>query len=203
MKVMFDFCSGFGGASSAFENACNWQVERFENNLEVIEHHKTPPTHHVDLMDDYQVSCLMFKHSKVDLIWASPPCYDFSMARVAPRGIAAVENRLDDYEPDTSLVERCYALIEELSPQYWVIENVIGSIRYLTPILGEPRQIIGPFVLWGNFPYLGDVELDPQHKKNQDKRWDPLRSNYRAEIPLELSQALKDAITNQTTLFHF
>lgn len=195
MRTMFDLCSGFGGASQAFEDSPKWNVERFENNLEVIEHKDTPVTNHVDLMKESPMG-------SPDLIWASPPCYEFSMAFEAPRAKSSREGGLDQYNPCTKLVERCFEIIQRLAPTFWVIENVIGSIRYLKPILGEPRMILGPYVLWGNFP-LFDCEIDKRHKtKAGDRsRHDPLRSNHRAKIPYEISKALLEAIENQRTLF--
>ena len=137
-----------------------------------------------------------------DLIWASPPCYEFSMAFEAPRAKSSRGGSLDQYNPCTKLVERCFDIIKNLGPMWWILENVIGSIRYLKPILGEPRMILGPYVFWGNFP-LFDCEIDLKHKaKAGDRsRHDPLRSNHRAKIPYEISKKLFEAIENQRTLF--
>ena len=43
-------------------------------------------------------------------------------------------------------------------------------------------------------------ELWEHKKKDHDKRHEELRSNLRAVIPLEISQALKNSIETQTTL---
>jgi hypothetical protein len=106
-----------------------------------------------------------------------------------------------DFEPSLELVERAIELIGIIQPKYWVIENVVGAISHLHPLLGEPRQIIGPFVLWGNFPYL-NIPRDFQHSKFEGDTWstDPLRANRRALIPIEISSALLEAVSAQTTL---
>lgn len=197
MALMLDVCSGFGGASQAFEADPAWEVVRYENNLKLINHPETPPTEHLDI-----TKASPWSSKKPKLIWCSPPCYDFSEAYNAPKARAMREGTLETYTPSTALVERCYEIIQRLAPHYWVIENVKGSIPYLSPILGRPRQIIGPYVLWGNFPLLS-IELGKKHKaKVGDKyRWCAFRSNRVAKIPMEFSHELKTALEDQRTLF--
>jgi len=132
------------------------------------------------------------------LIWASPPCLAFSTAYNAPKPTA--QRAGIDYKPDMSLVKRAMEIIEELKPKHFVIENVAGASKDFEPLLGTPRQIIGPFLLWGSFPYIDEDRFWHHHKKDHDKRHEELRSNLRAVIPLEISQALKNSIETQTTL---
>lgn len=205
MKVMLDLCSGFGGASQAFEESDAWHVIRIENNPEVIAHPSTPKTQEIDVMSSkiwrpvYDIGL----DNHIELIWASPPCYDYTLAYNGPR---AIHHRCqgDDsgpYEPSTAIVKRIVEIIQRLAPTYWVIENVKGSQRFLEPILGPPTMIKGPWVLWGDFP-LFDFEFDSKHKgKIGDRaRHSPLRSNHRAKIPQELSEGLFQAITYQKIL---
>ena len=93
-------------------------------------------------------------------------------------------------------------LIEEIKPKYWVIENVRGAIRYFEEFLGEPRQIIGPYVLWGNFPMIDlDSSLIIPKKYKDVHSSNPLRSNIRAKVDLLLSKRLKEAVENQKSIF--
>jgi hypothetical protein len=135
----------------------------------------------------------------VDLGWASPPCVGFSNAYNSPKSRA--QRRGESYSPNMDLVKTAIDSLTTIKPTFWVLENVVGSIRYIEPLLGKPRQIIGPFVLWGNFPLLS-VPVDFKHSKVEGDTWsdDPLRPNKRAKIPIEISQALLDAMDNQTTL---
>lgn len=94
-------------------------------------------------------------------------------------------------------------IIETVKPKYWVIENVIGSIRYFKEYLGEPRQIIGPYVLWGNFPMLMVDKSRLDRKKDRDSTPHPLRSNRRAKVSFEVSRALKEALENQSSILDF
>ena len=106
------------------------------------------------------------------------------------------------YEPSLGLVTRTIELIERFTPHYWVIENVVGAIKYFRPLLGEPRMILGSVVLWGNFP-LFEAQIPPGHKRihdNASKKW---RSNLRAEIPLEISKALLEVVNVQKSLGDF
>jgi len=193
MKLMLDLFSGLGGASQAFLNDYEWAVLRYDNNAQ-LEH--VASTTLCDLLT-YKIEC---RH-QIDLIWASPPCLEFSQAFAAPRSKARREGI--EFEPDLKLVTRAMEIIEELKPTHWVIENVVGAIADFEPLLGAPRQIIGPFVLWGNFPYI-HMPKDFNHSKADiDERWSDIRSNIRAKIPWEISQNLKDAIKNQKTIIDY
>jgi len=190
MKLMIDLFSGLGGASEAFHRSRSWEVQRYDNSELVRD---VDNTSIVDLTE-YQVFA-----EGAEVVWASPPCTEFSNAFNAPGPNARREGV--DFEPSLELVERAIVLIGIIQPKYWIIENVIGSISHLHPLLGGPRQIIGPFVLWGNFPYL-NIPRDFQHSKYEGEGWstDPLRVNRRALIPVEISAALLEAVSTQTTL---
>lgn len=187
MKRMVDLFSGLGGASQPFVDHPKWDVFRVEIS-ELCSH--VPHTIIADVMDDY---LHLYLPSCIDLLWMSPPCTEFSLAR-HPR----IEN------PDLTLVKRCLELVEILNPRYWVIENVKGSIKHLRPILGEPRTIIGgKFVLWGNFP-LFSANID-NHSKMKNDSWssDPLRPQKRAIVPPQIGEALRQSIDYQTTIDGF
>ena len=193
MRLMLDLFSGLGGASESMYQSDEWSVLRYDNNPDLG---YVPATNICDLKE-YAIKC---RHP-IELIWASPPCLDFSNAYDAPRPVARRNG--EEFEADLSLVKRAIEIIEELKPRYWIIENVKGAIKDFEPILGEPRQIIGPFVLWGKFPLI-PMSRDFKHSKaDVDKRHSPIRSNIRAQIPLEISDALLDTLTNQRTLFDY
>lgn len=187
MKHVIDLFSGFGGWTEAFIDDPTWKVDRYDNNSWLVD---TPDTHILDL-SKYKVMTAY----RPKLVTASPPCDGFSLAFGAKRAKAMREGK--EYNPDMSLVEAAIDNIQSLDPEYWVLENVIGSISYIEPLLGPPRQIIGPFVLWGNFPLfsLSKAAMDEikiHKKKEGDKhRWSEMRANYRAKVPLHMSRHLK------------
>ena len=205
MKRHFlDLFSGLGGASEAFaQDLGDWSVLRIDNNLLV----QGVPFTRIECVKELSKIVWPFAHpegKKIDCIWASPPCREFSHGYNSPKSVAARNGGLDAYEPDMSLLEATLEIIQIVKPKFWVIENVVGSIRYFAEYLGEPRQIIGPYVLWGNFPLLDVDESQIATKASKDVHSsNPLRSNYKAKVDIAISQALKFAIENQKSLFDF
>ena len=110
---------------------------------------------------------------------------------------------LDDYNPDMSILNCVMDIKNMLKPRFWIIENVVGSRRYFEPITGELKQKNGAFCFYGKFPSFypdGEIKL-----KSTNEKWSnhPLRSNYRALIPHNISTAIKKAVESQTTLFDY
>jgi len=200
MKIL-DIFSGFGGASEAFAQDEAWGILRIENNplLSNVEHTRS--------MDIFEFRDWLLEQKNrygpfsVDVLWASPPCKEFSMAYSAPRSQAIRDGLEDEYEPYMGFLDVAMEIIEIVAPRYWIIENVKGAIKYFSPKLGEPSQIHGAYVLWGNYPkFIPDAFPS---KADKDQRWSALRSNHKAKVPIEISQALKDAVENQASIFDF
>jgi hypothetical protein len=193
MKLMIDLFSGLGGASEAFVNSNEYAVLRYDNNPCLAE---VPLTQICDLTE-FEIKC---RHD-IEFIWASPPCVGFSTAYNAPKSMAARNG--EEYEPDMTLVNRAYEIIQELKPKWWIIENVSGASKDFEELLGKPRQIIGPFLLWGSFPLI-PMSRDFEHlKAENDDRHSPLRANIRAKLPIEISRAVLETLENQRSIFDF
>ena len=198
---MIDMFSGLGGASEAFIKDGEWNVFRFDNNQLLEDVKNTIITDHMfERMGE-----IFNNFEDLDLIWASPPCLDFSTAFNAPKSKKARgEKGFENWKQDFTLIKNTIDMIRRLKPKFWVIENVRGSIKDLEFLLGPPTQIIGSQVLWGNFPF---IQLPPSFKKNKSDgdTWssDPLRANKRAKIPYEISMGLKIAIEEQRTLLEW
>jgi len=195
MKFL-DLFAGLGGASQAFVASSSWEVLRIDNNplLSEVEHMVIDEM--VNVRDRLRQEGYT---AEVDVVWASPPCYEFSTAYSAPRSIA--QRNDEEYEPSLELLEVTLEIIDIIKPRYWIIENVRGSIKYFRDLLGEPRQIHDAYVLWGNYPTFTPEPFPSKAEK--DKRHSPLRSNIRAMVPMEISRALLEAIENQKTIFDF
>lgn len=223
MKFFIDLFSGLGGASSAFIEDDAWHVLRLDNNRDLLEH--TKGTTILDVLDAAATVQLITRWLRekgavfrggqwvglysgqpvMVVLWASPPCYEFSEAHSAPASIAKREGR--SFVPSLEAVEASDAIREAIQPTYWFIENVRGAIPWFRPLLGEWTQHHGAFYLWGVHPRLHLDHL-PKHNKREagDKyrhapRW--LRSNQRAKVPLAVSQAVKDALNNQKPLTYW
>ena len=205
MKVFIDLFSGLGGAASAFDEDPSWHVIKIDNNPELLEHNRGLQI--MDISDTQEVIRMLESqfqngcHLNCDklVIWASPPCQEFSWARADRMQGQTAE------EFDMTLLESTRQIIEHFQPEFWVIENVHGA----KPIFNEelelnPRQEIGSIVLWGEFPLIGIRTRDDwMHRKLEAKGSRTLRPNNRAIIPYAVSEGLKSAIDEQKTLFDF
>jgi len=202
-RKMLDLCSGLGGASEAMLNH-GWEVKRIENNLLLKQVPNTEIMCVKQLHADLKQKLLQGEEmtEKIDLVWASPPCTEFSLGFAAPRSIAAREGK--EYYPKEAIefVVICKEIIDMIQPQYWMIENVRGSIKFLEPILGKPAMIIDSIVLWGRFPSFA-MEPGFKHKKLDDWSSNPIRANVRALIPYEVSDAIRQSIESQKTLSYW
>mgnify|MGYP003133466538 CR=1 FL=1 len=194
MRVL-DLFSGFGGWSQAFVTAGH-EVMRIENNPLLKD---VPHTHLMCVKEfrDWIIEQQERGYALVrpDLILASPPCLEFSNAYNAPRA-EALRSGIE-FKPDMELVEVTLEIIQLLCPKYFIVENVNGSQKFFEAYFGKPKQKIGAYVLYGNFPEI-IISGQLPTKESKDKRHSPLRSNYRAEIPLPLSMGALTAILEQT-----
>lgn len=212
MNLLIDLFSGLGGASSAFVNDPAWRVLRIDNNPDLLQF--APDTVMCDLTDtvealriiDEWLTEMVARHGPCRrlVVWASPPCYEFSQAFNAPRSIAQREGRGAQFSPSLKCVSATKIIIAELMPEAWAVENVRGAIPDFRPFFGEFRQRHGPFFLWGKFPLLSLAGLAIKSKQaagdahRHGPKW--LRQNKRAEVPFEFSERFKDALEAQTTL---
>jgi hypothetical protein len=199
-NIMIDLFSGLGGASEAFVDAPEWSVIRIDNNPEVVE--ATKGTWQLDLKKPGEViqvidAHLYDLHVEKLVVWASPPCTDFS-TKNPNRGAE---------EFDLALVRSAMVIIDHLHAQYgvhtWIIENVRGAIGHFDTLLGPYRQRIGPFFLWGSFVPIACIDSDThRHKKpfNRTNSRTHLRSNIHAKVPYALSHSLLLSVERQTSL---
>jgi len=187
--VIWDLCSGLGGWTEAFVEA-GWRVIRIENNPE-LKH--IPHTFCLDVLDWRE---WVDAFPDPDIIVASPPCLEFSLAFNAPKPKAIREGR--DFEPSMDILEAVMEVVDAKKPSWWIVENVYGASKVFTSFLNrEPNQIIPPFMLWGNFPplpLLGNKMKKPKNKNLMNG------AQNRALIPFELSFELLQTWREQTTL---
>jgi site-specific DNA-cytosine methylase len=193
MKLFLDLCSGLGGASEAFAQSPHWVVIRIENNpeLDIIPH-----TRILDINQfEEWLKDIPFEAFEEVVIWSSPPCREFSDGYASPKSIAAREGELGEYEPNMEIFDSTRAIISLVEPDWWIIENVKGASPYFIEEIGEHRQRIGPFLLWGVFPFIDVGPYFKHEKRNHDVHSsNPLRANIKAKIPIEVSQALMDSL---------
>lgn len=166
---MLDLFAGLGGASAAMVGR-GWDVVTVDNNQRFGCTHTTDLTH------------WSYSGPPVDLVWASPPCTEFSRESMPWKRTGK--------QPSLALVEAARRIVGEVKPQWWVLENVRGATRYLTPRLGVPRSY-GPFFLWGVFPaFRCRVRFFKERLSSTQKA-------ERAKVPFALSLALARACEAQ------
>jgi hypothetical protein len=206
LKVL-DLFSGLGGFSEAFVQNED-QVLRIENNPLLS------GVSHTTLMDVRKLRDIIAQGiaegdlnpylTGIDVILASPPCYEFSLGFSAPQAMASRNGTFEDYSPDMELIQITLEIIDMLKPRYYVIENVRGSIRHFEKIGLTPTQKFQAYVLYGKFPKFKPPKMETKAKKgDRIRHGNPLRANYRALIPFELSDCLRRAIIEQKTIFDF
>ena len=108
---------------------------------------------------------------KPDVIWASPDCTTYSIAAISHHRTKEASGNLapkSDYARQCDEInQHVLALIEELQPTYWFIENPRGGMRKMDWMQQLPRYTITycqygdtrmkPTDIWTNHP-------DPQFK---------------------------------------
>ena len=151
-----------------------WEVTRMDNNAEF----------NPDIVAD--IRTFTWSRGPLDLIWASPPCEEFSREFMpwCKTGI----------DPSMELVEATVRVIKESSPRFWIIENTRGSVRWFKDLLGKPAWISNPIYLWGKFPPLEKMRLRMCKEKKSSTA-----AAERAKIPYKLSVAV--AISIEGALF--
>jgi site-specific DNA-cytosine methylase len=200
---MLDLFSGLGGASEAMIQDPKWEVQRIENNVLLESVPGTTLKSVFELRDELvKMELEGYRPSTtIDLVWASPPCVEFSLAYSSPQSIALREEK--QYQPDLRAVEATIEIIRILKPRYWVIENVRGAVNWFKPLLGKQAKVINHSIfMWGNFPAFVNPEIDSK-EKGAGSSSDPLRANKRAIIPFAVSQELKNAIENQKQIWDY
>jgi len=174
--IMLDLCAGLGGASQAMR-ARGWQVVTLDND----------PRFGCDITADLRD--WTWRGPRPDLIWLSDPCTEFSREFMpwCKTGVA----------PDLSILLAGLRVIKAARPRYWIRENVKGSASWVLPHLGPPKEIHGPFFLWGSFPSAGRPRLRMRNKEGMSSSW----RAQRAMVPLALSTAIAVAVEQQQQLF--
>lgn len=184
MPVMLDLFCGLGGAAAAMRER-GWTVVGVD----------CQPELDPDVLAD--VGTYYYDGPPVDLIWASPPCNEFSKW----------DKRCwypDCPEPSMDLVQAALRIVEEARPRWWLLENVRGARSWFLPKLGPVVLQRPPTYLWGCpppgllLPSVGAGHKEYCSRRSDDPRAQRLTSNHRrsqlrAIIPYPISYAVATA----------
>lgn len=113
------------------------------------------------------VRALPLKPFHIDVLWASPPCTEFSKFGLRcffPNPSA----------PDLSISLGVKAEIERLQPRFWVVENVWASRPWFNKIFGPVRAKPAGHVLWSNLAFLLPNIQPHKGRVTGNKRWGPM-----------------------------
>lgn len=111
-----------------------------------------------------------------DVIWASPDCATYSVARMFEH---RKKNDLGELLPQTEYAKFCdktnehlIELIKELHPCFWFIENPRGGLRKMPFMTGLPRYTI-------TYCQYGDTRMKPTDiwTNHPDPRFKPMCKN--------------------------
>ena len=95
------------------------------------------PTHKTDILEWDYTNGEKYLPGHFDMIWASPPCTQYSSARVkanTPRDLVGAD----------SLVNQVLVIIDYFQPGYWFIENPWGGMlrrRSVVSMLPAPKKV--------------------------------------------------------------
>lgn len=74
--------------------------------------------------------------SKIDILWASPPCQGFSVAVIGRNWNRDYTPKTESAELAMELAKKTIEIIEQNKPRYWFIENPRGMLRKM-PFMQE------------------------------------------------------------------
>lgn len=204
---VLDLYCGLGGFSQAFADSDRWDVTTVDVNA------RFDPDIQADVFDlrpsDFS--------TEFDVVLASPPCTQFSLAASSLERIVDGEPQTDDARDAVGLVYHTLGLIHGLTPRFWFMENPQGFLRQ---VIGPPTgrvtycqygaDYMKPTDLWGDHPPMtydacsyGDdchtYNTDCDHGgegnvrtmfRDEDGGTDPA---VRSKVPRGLSEAIRDA----------
>jgi len=200
---VLDLFAGLGGFSQAFVDSERWDVTTVE-----IEARFDPDI----CADVFELRPSDFDR-EFDVVLASPPCTQFSLAASSLERFVDGEPQTDDARDAVGLVYHTLGLIHGLAPDYWFLENPQGFLRQ---IIGAPSARVTycqygadwmkPTDLWGDHPANWLPRScsygDDCHAYNTDGEHGGLGNcaasgthdpAERAKVPAGLSAAIRDA----------
>lgn len=101
---------------------------------------------------------------KPTVVLASPPCTAFTVMRIGTNWTTYHTPKTDAARKGLEILERTMAVIREIDPQYWWLENPVGKMRRMKVLEPERRATVTycqystmmrsmkPTDLWGRWP---------------------------------------------------
>ena len=206
MPWVLDLFSGTGSATRAFREDARCQV------VDVDIDFTRSATYTMSIERWYYEELPKFKPGNFQFIWASPPCKYFSIANSQ---LKRHWWRSGPKSPEVFDALRTVAytlkIIEELQPQYWVLENPRGMLRTVRMMDQYARRTVTycqyghdamkPTDLWGRLPPTWQPKLcqygDSCHVNAPSKGVSATEAktyDERIHVPYGLSKSILDAL---------
>lgn len=159
LVLVFDFFSGTGSSTKAFEDAGHTVIKfELDEQFEADEH--------IDVMK-LTAFGVFWKYGRPDFVWASPPCTAFSVASMGHHWAPGREPKTDAAVQSMKLVAHTRALLEGLNPRLgFVIENPRGMLRKLPMLEGLTRHTV-------TYCQYGDDRMKPTDLWTTVDGWTP------------------------------
>ena len=212
MKRMLDLFAGTGNASEIFAGSGKWVVTY----VEIDDRLRRPVCEGsewvtMDIMDIDET--WISEHGPYDMVWASPPCTYFSVART-PKGFKWDSRQRTDPIPTCREAENAVAVMEHTlqivrwaNPRFFFIENpAYGYMPKFSMMRSLPMRTLitydrygmdylKPTMIMGQFMWNWEPKPPTPHHRNECQ---PLceivnSPNARSEVPLQLSAELYQA----------
>jgi len=193
MRCLELFCG-----TKSFKKACpsDWEII----SIDLLK--KFDPDICVDIVNwDYKKA---FENEHFDIIWASPPCRFFSIARNVSLGkyvkfhnaiLTKELMKLDELNHGLPPVLKTFEIIEYFKPTYWFMENpAYGRLR---DYIDKPSIIVNycrfgfnykkPTRIWTNKTELKDKRCNCKQHNKKHLAWDKINgtaNRYKMPIPL-------------------
>ena len=135
LKVL-ELFSGTGSVGEVFRQGGHEVVS-----LDIRSIGDEKPTHQVDIMEwDYK----QYPPGTFSVVWASPPCEHYSIARTR----AKTPRNLPHYD---ALVEKAVEIIDWADPAYWFIENPESGLLKKRPFMQDFPWADVDYCMYGAF----------------------------------------------------
>lgn len=110
--------------------------------------------------------------SKVDILWASPPCQGFSVAVIGRNWNKNYTPKTKSAETAIELVQKTIEIIKNNKPKYWFIENPRGMLRKM-PFMEEFLKSMGGVRHTISYCQYGDTRQKPTDIWTNALFWKP------------------------------
>lgn len=132
-------------------------------------------THKCDIMEfDYK----QYDKDEFDIIWASPPCTNYSklqdcwIGRMRKGKLYTKEVQQEEMNEDDKLVLKTFEIINYFNPEYWFIENPASSKMKDRPFMKDKNNYVVDYCMYSDWGYRKRTRIWTNRKDFKPKLCD-------------------------------